>query len=82
MLVRKLGAGTLAWRGGSLAGGETGDVPLAIAERYAHKLAFLEDAPTPPIITAAVDLNVPDQPPAVKRAPPRKRAPSRKKRGG
>jgi len=40
--VRKLGLGALAWRGGSLNGGEVGDVPVEVAERYAHKLEILE----------------------------------------
>lgn len=47
MRVRKLGLGALAWRGGSLNGGEVGDVPPEVAERYAHKLQVLEPDPPP-----------------------------------
>ena len=47
MRVRKLGLGALAWRGGSLAGGEVGDVPVDVVERYAHKLQVLDSVPEP-----------------------------------
>ena len=47
MRVRKLGLGALAWRGGSLAGGEVGDVPIDVLERYAHKLEVLDPMPAP-----------------------------------
>lgn len=47
MRVRKLGVGALAWRGGSLEGGQVGDVPVDVLERYAHKLQVLEPIPQP-----------------------------------
>jgi hypothetical protein len=43
--VRKLGLGALAWREGSLNGGEVGDVPIDVLERYAHKLEVLDPMP-------------------------------------
>lgn len=47
MRVRKLGLGALAWRGGSLNGGQVGDVPIDVLERYAHKLEILDPMPAP-----------------------------------
>jgi hypothetical protein len=52
MRVRKLGAGSLTWRGGQLAGGESGDVPLEVVERYAAKLEVLEELPPPRPVVA------------------------------
>lgn len=51
LLVRKKGLGALAWRGGSLAGGETGRVPVAVVEAYAHKLEVLEGVRAPEPVT-------------------------------
>lgn len=51
MRVRKLGLGALAWRGGSLNGGEVGDVPVQVVEAYAHKLVILDPAPLPEPVT-------------------------------
>jgi len=64
--VRKLGLGALAWRGGSLNGGEVGDVPVEIVERYMHKLEVLDPMPAPEPIS---------EPEPVKARKPRARKP-------
>lgn len=57
MRVRKLGPGALSWASGSLEGGQTGDVPLEVVERYAHKLEVLEELP--PLRPVVTDVAVP-----------------------
>lgn len=47
MRIRKLGSGALVTRAGTLNGGEEGDLPAEIVERFAHKLEILEPMPAP-----------------------------------
>ena len=57
MRVRKLGLGALAWRGGSLNGGEVGDVPVDVVERYAHKLEILDPMPAAEAVVTEVPVS-------------------------
>lgn len=47
MRVRKLGSAALVWRGGTLEGGQEGDLPQEVVERYLHKLEVLDELPAP-----------------------------------